>query len=415
MASTFTQLLKFGPLMYLPTVFYSVGQSALIPVIPVLAQRLGADIGVAGLVASAMVVGQVCGNIPSSWAVSRFSERRTMGGAALLSIVGTIGVGLAPHLAMLTVAAFFIGLCGSAFGLARHAFMTTHVPIPIRARGLSLLGGTYRLGYAIGPFVSSGVLVLGGEPRLVPGVFAVCLAAVAALLAWGKEPRIIDPGPEGGLPAEAASFSGVVERREALFTLVWRYRSLLGTLGAACATLGAVRAVRLMILPLWGLSIGASPEMITVVAGLSGVVDFALFYLGGQVMDHFGRRWVAVSSTFIIGLALLALAFTHDVSANETWFVIAAVVLGVGNGIGSGILITLASDAAPRRDPAPFLGAWRFITDGGGALGPVVLSAIAVISLPISVGVIGVVALTDAVWLGILIPARAKRDRRMLY
>ncbi len=42
----------------------------MIPLIPVIANRLGADVAVAALVAAALVVGQLCGNIPAGWAVA---------------------------------------------------------------------------------------------------------------------------------------------------------------------------------------------------------------------------------------------------------------------------------------------------------------------------------------------------------
>jgi hypothetical protein len=52
------------------------------------------------------------------------------------------------------------------------------------------------------------------------------------------------------------------------------------------------------------------------------------------------------------------------------WFALFAAVLGVGNGLSSGILLTLGADVAPQDDPAPFLGSWRTLTDAGGAIAP---------------------------------------------
>jgi MFS family permease len=285
--------------------------------------------------------------------------------------------------------------------------MTTNVPPRIRGRALSVLGGTYRLGYAIGPFASAAILVFSDEPRLVAALFSVCLVIIVCLLGLAREPSPLDLSGEELRAHRELPVENAPVQREALGHLLWRYRSLFATLGLACSVLTAVRQVRLMILPLWGLSIGLAPEALTVVVGVSGVVDFALFYVGGQIVDRFGRRWVAVPSTVLIGGAFVALAFTHDLPSGQVWFTVLAVVLGIGNGLGSGIVITLASDNAPRRDPAPFLGAWRLLTDVGGAAGPVALSALAVFSLPIAVGVVGVIAIVDAVALGVLIPARS--------
>ena len=75
---TSTVLLRFGPMIYGPTVLFALGEGAVIPLIPIIAAQLGADVATAALVASALVVGQLCGNIPAGWAVARIGERLTM-------------------------------------------------------------------------------------------------------------------------------------------------------------------------------------------------------------------------------------------------------------------------------------------------------------------------------------------------
>lgn len=53
-----------------------------------------------------------------------------------------------------------------------------------------------------------------------------------------------------------------------------------------------------------------------------------------------------------------------------------AVVIGLGNGIGSGIVNTLGADSAPVLGRPTFLGVWRELSDGGASLGPVILAAV---------------------------------------
>ena len=86
--------------------------------------------------------------------------------------------------------------------------------------------------------------------------------------------------------------------------------------------------------------------------------------------------------------ALIALAFTHDLpTSNRAWFIGIAMFLSVANGIGSGILMTLGADLAPQDKPAPFLGAWRFTGDPGGAAAPLIVSALtAIASLAVASG-----------------------------
>jgi MFS family permease len=139
------------------------------------------------------------------------------------------------------------------------------------------------------------------------------------------------------------------------------------------------------------------------VIGLGGAADFALFYTSGWIMDRFGRLWSVVPSMVGMGAALITLSFTHDLGGAEQWFVVIAIVMGVANGVGSGIIMTLSADLAPRENPAPFLGAFRFTADAGAALAPLGVSAVvAIASLPLATGLVGVVGIVGA---GILIRA----------
>ncbi|WP_455132115.1 MFS transporter, partial [Microbacterium aurum] len=118
----------------------------------------------------------------------------------------------------------------------------------------------------------------------------------------------------------------------------------------------------------------------------------------GQVMDRFGRLWAALPAMVLMGAGFLALSVTHDLDAAAMWFALFAAVLGVGNGLSSGILLTLGADVAPQDDPAPFLGSWRTLTDAGGALSPLLVSAIAAaLSLSAATAVVGVIGLAGAV------------------
>ncbi|MBW9118552.1 MFS transporter [Microbacterium trichothecenolyticum] len=417
-------LWRFGPMVYGPTVLFALGEGAVIPLIPVIAAQLGADVAIAALVASALVVGQLCGNIPAGWAVARIGERLTMAIAGVLSLAGVVGMALAPSLGIFAIAVFLIGFCAAAFGLARHSFMTTRVPLSFRARALSLLGGTFRLGMFVGPFVAAGLLALTGDEHAAIWFFGGCLVATVLLVLFGPDPEKQFVAPtsaptRGGADTEDAvdtedtgepvTGSIPVRRRgtpgdgvgsgagTGVIRTMWRHRRVLSTLGLAAASLSAVRSARQVVLPLWGVSIGLDAQTIALVVGISGAIDFALFYASGQVMDRFGRLWAALPAMILMGAGFVALAFTHDLPQAAMWFAMFAAVLGVGNGLSSGILLTLGADVAPKTDPAPFLGSWRTLTDGGGAVAPLLVSGIAAVaSLSVATGVMGAIGLVGA-------------------
>ncbi len=378
-------LVRFAPMIYGPTLLFSLGEGAVIPLLPVLAARLGADIAVAALVASALVVGQLCGNIPAGIAVAHLGERLTMAAASVLSLLGLAGMLLAPSLPLFAASVFVIGFCAAAFGLARQAFMTTRVPLSFRARALSLLGGAFRLGIFVGPFVAAGLLTLFRTEDAAVWFFGGCMVATVVLVLVGPDPERL------------AGATSAAHRPHGVFRTMWQHRTVLSRLGAAAATLAAVRSARQVVLPLWGVSLGLDAKTIALVVGVSGAIDFALFYASGQVMDRFGRLWAALPAMLLMGTGFLALSFTHGLPNAELWFGMFAAVLGVGNGLSSGILLTLGADVAPRPDPAPFLGSWRTLADAGGAAAPLVVSAItALASLSVATGAIGVVGLCGA-------------------
>ena len=396
-------LWKFGPMVYLPTLLFSLGEGAVVPLIPVIAASRGATLASAGLIASALVVGQLCGNIPAGWLVSRVGERYTMVIAGALSLIGVVAGALAPSLVVFTVAVFVVGMSAAAFGLARHAFMTTRVPVEFRARALSLLGGSFRAGMFVGPFLAAALLALFHTENAALWFFVVLLVALILLVLFGPDPEAQAAAADrdaGDVEDTGEAVSGSIPtiERAGVFRTMWRNRGVLGRLGLAAASLSAVRSARQVVLPLWGVSIGLDASSIALVVGVSGAIDFALFYASGQVMDRFGRLWAALPAMVLMGAGFLVLSLTHDASTNVLWFGMIAAVLGVGNGLSSGILLTLGADVAPQSEPAAFLGSWRTLTDAGGAIAPLLFSGIAAISsLAIGAAAMGAIGIIGAV------------------
>lgn len=418
-------LVRFAPMIYGPTLLFALGEGAVIPLIPVIANRLGADVALAALVAAALVVGQLCGNIPAGWAVARFGERITMGVAGIVVLAGLTGIVFAQSLAFFTAAVFLIGFCAASFALARHSFMTTRVPLTFRARALSLLGGTFRLGMFVGPFISAGLLAIFGDETASIVFFAVCQVATILLVFFGPDPEKAVPVGAGSPTRRGAGDSRDAEdtgepvtgaiptvEREGVFRTMWRFRGVLARLGLAAASLSAVRSARQVVLPLWGVSLGLDAGTIAVVVGVSGAIDFALFYASGQVMDRFGRLWAALPAMVLMGAGFLALSFTHELGSAAMWYAMFAAVLGVGNGLSSGILLTLGADIAPPTEPAAFLGSWRTLTDAGGAIAPLIVSALtAAVSLSVGVGAMGVIAVLGAAGFIRWVPRYVPRSR----
>ncbi len=83
-------------------------------------------------------------------------------------------------------------------------------------------------------------------------------------------------------------------------------------------------------------------------------------------------------------------------------------IMGFGNGIGSGIVMTLGADISPAIGRPTFLGIWRELADAGAGIGPVILSAVtAVAGLGSGIVVSGAVGFAAAAALWAWIPKRS--------
>ncbi|GAA4737145.1 MFS transporter [Amnibacterium soli] len=409
--------------VYLPGLLFSIGEGAVIPVIPVDAARLGGSLALAGFISALIMVGTLIGDIPSGWIVAKVGERTAMIGSAVAALAGLLLCILATAPAVLGIGVLLIGIATASFALARQAFMTTFVPASHRARALSLLGGMFRAGYFVGPFLAALVIGLTGSTRAVFVVHAIACVLVAIVLLVLPDPSAVLAERRSAMrtapAAQTTEGESVAVHREGLFRTIARHRQVLARMGFAAALIGGLRSSRMVILPLAGVSLGMQESSIALVVGVAGAVDLALFFTSGQIMDRFGRLWSALPSMIGLGLGHLALALVvwnavaDGSSGRILWFVAVAIGMSLANGVGSGILMTFGADLAPRHDPAPFLGAYRFTGDAGNAAAPLALSALtAAVSLSFASAAIGVVGLLGAGLLARWVPRFIPRTPR---
>lgn len=353
-------LRSIAPSVFLPAMVYEIGNGAIAPVIAITALDLGASPSTAGYLLALLGIGQILGDVPSSAFADRVGDRRAMLTAAGVAVLALFSCLIAPSLLVLGLALLVIGMCNATFYLARQSYLSEVVPVGLRARAMSTLGGSHRIGLFIGPFVGAGAIALSSlRAAYVVAMGAACAAAVLLLLIPDVQPpRDAPVATRGGVSAGQ---------------MLAQHRRLFATLGFAVLAVGAVRAARQTVLPLWAEHIGLNPETTSLVFGVASAVDMALFYPAGKVMDQFGRLAVAMPSMLIIGLSMMTLPLTHGVLTLG----LVAIVMSFGNGIGSGIMMTLGADAAPANSRIRFLSLWRVMSDSGNAAGPVVVSVVA--------------------------------------
>lgn len=378
--------------VFVPSALFSTGEYALIPIIPASAERLGADLPTAGIIAGLVMVGTLLADLPAARLVDALGERRAMMWSALAAMAAIFGAFMAGNIYVLGFAVLLVGAAAAVFALARHAYMAEHVPLSHRARALSLLGGTFRAGAFIGPLLSSAVIALFG----ISTVFAVCLIvwlAAGASLWFTKDDKVST--------AESTPLGYT-------FQIVKRERKKLLTVGVGATVIGMLRTTRQIGLPLWALFIHMSPEKTALAIGIAGIVDFALFYTSGQIMDKFGRRAAAVPT-------LIGLSITHMLifgATTEALFFAIAIAMSLANGLGSGLILTLGADLAPTDARNEFLAGFRLLVDAGVAVAPPMLAGLAAtVGLATGMATFGVLGLGAAALVWKFIPVFIKHEK----
>ncbi len=363
-----------------PSLLYGVSNGAILPVIALSARELGASVALAGLITALIGIGSLISNIPAGWLAGRVGERRALLLAAAFSSLALGLCALAPALLPLAVGVFMVGMATAVFLLARQAYLADAVPRYLRARAMASLGGATRIGVFIGPFLGAGAIHFLD----LAGAYYVAMLAMAgaAVIAWRSPDLHAEPAPRE--PGEAEP------PRPSTWQVLREHGSVFATLGVGILLVGAIRSSRQIVIPLWAEHLAIAPTLISLIYGLVSAIDMLVFYPAGKVMDQFGRLWVVLPSTFLMGVALLLMPFT----ASAIPFILSALLLGFGNGIGSGIVMTLAADASPRHGRNAFLGVWRLMSDLGNSGGPTLLAGVtAVVSLGAGIGMIGVFGL----------------------
>ena len=362
-----------------PSLLYGVATGAIVPVIAFSARDLGASVAASSLVVALTGIGSLASNVPAALITSRFGERKAMAAAAAFSILAFLLCIFAIHVWMLAAGVLMAGMAGSVFTLARQTFIIDAVPVIMRARAFSTLAGAMRIGVFIGPFAGAAVVhAIGLQGAYWVALFAMAGVGVIALTL----PDLQSSSAQDAEPAARPSIANIMRGHAGVYL----------TLGLGVVLVSAMRASRQVVIPLWADHLGLAPAAASLIYGLAAAIDMAVFYPAGKVMDQHGRIWVAVPSTLLMGLSLMMMSFASSLPM----FLVASMLVGLGNGIGSGIVMTLGADASPRAGRAEFLGIWRMLSDIGASGGPVLLSAVtAAASLAggmLTIGALGLVA-----------------------
>lgn len=341
--------------IYLPILTTQTGVGMLVPTLPLFLRDLGLGFTMVAVVLAGTGIGGLLANAP----VGRLLERDDTDVAVLVGVglmaVSIATLALVDTVPLLTLSQAATGAGGVIIILSRQTVILQRTPPRVRGRAMSFVGGTQRVSFLAGPAV-------GGVLAETIGFRSTFLVA-AALAATGLIP---------GALGRTRSSEGTRTQRasvEPFRVVVRRHARALAAAGSGQLGSMAIRFGRQALFPLYGAAIGLDPGQIGLVVSLSAFADLAVFPVSGFLMDRRGRLWAVVPAFTIMSIGMFVLAATDG----AVGLVASGLLVGIGNGIGSGTMLTVSTDLAPAESPGQFLAALGLIRDVGRMGGPLVV------------------------------------------
>ena len=358
--------------LYLPALLLGIPAQAAFVLLPLYVLDRGGSAAAAAAVVGLRGLGMMAMDLPAGMLAARFGEKFVMLLAVSFIVLAFIGYGLADALGWFYLIAFLNGCGSSTFLLGRMSYVSAYCAAAERGRVIAMIAGSVRAAALLGPLAGGALAHYAGYTVTF---LCAALSVLAALLCVFAFARAAAPA------TRALAWQTIPD-------LVVEYRRVFATAGVAAVSFMLMRESRSVLLPLLGAAAGLDAREIGTIVSASALVDIACFYPAGVAMDKYGRRATAVPSSMLFVVTLAAMTFAHDYYS----LLAVALMVGVANGMSTGIVMTLGTDLAPADRRSEFLGVWRLLTDAGTAVGPMAISALVAVA-PLSVAALGVATL----------------------
>ena len=350
--------------LYLPSFMGAFCGGLLIPVLPLYIISFNVSYGVVGLVLASHGIGMLVSDVPAGLILRRLGEKRAMILGLAFTTLSTLALFWARNIPQLFVLRLISGFGISLFGISRHTYITEVIALTSRGRAGALFGGLMRGGKFAGPAVGGLVAAVFGLPTvflLFSAIYSLIIIVVVVFVAKRDLPTIKSSSRRGN---------------PLYLTISTQYRILI-TAGLGQIFGQLIRSGVVVIIPLYAAEVlGLKVEAIGLIVSIAAAFEMFFFYPAGLLMDRRGRKYAIIPCFSIQTIGLALLPFT----SNFTSLLIIAALISLGNGLGSGTMLTLGSDFAPEDSRAEFLSLWRFIGDLGHTGGPLVVGAVAALA-----------------------------------
>ncbi|HEV3088514.1 MAG TPA: MFS transporter [Candidatus Elarobacter sp.] len=364
--------------IYGVTLIDVLGTMIMVPLLPYLAQRYGANgLTVGTVLTTSAVAGVIAAPLWGSVS-DKLGRKRIVLIAQCVSLAGYIMLALADSMTMIFVARAIAGFGAGGIGVTQ-SYIADVTDEQDRDRAYAMFGAVFGIGIVLGPVLGGSLIRYGFA---VPFAVAALIEAITIVLTLRFLPNV---SPRDAKKASLREAASIVARDPGVRSLVIRHLLFIFAVTYFFTVFSLFLKRELAIGP--AVSSG-------LLAGAGFVGGISLLVLVGPLAKRFGDAVVAQGGFVLLVLAYTALAFVHQLWA----FGAALGVWAIGAASVEPTLTALLSKRAPANERGAIMG----FNDASSNLALIVAPVLGGATIDVSPHLVGIIpALAAALAFGI--------------
>lgn len=352
--------------IYVPAFFLNLGMSIVSPILPDYSRSFNVSYAVATIAISIYAIGRLFADLPVGALGDRIGRRPVMLGGIAIIMGGALMSGMAQSFWELVIYRLFQGIGSAMWQTMRQAMLQDILKPEERGRVMGYFQSFTLIGSSAGPTMG-GILADTWGIRAPFFGYAlgcgVCFILSFFLISESKGKMKLQE--EKG--HEDKGFSWHVVKRllmNAGFTT-----ACIATLANALQRQGT----RGTLIPFYGSDVlSLSNTEVGNALSLATLANLAITIPTGYALDKIGRKSILVASLALTSVVVFLFTLTGDF----TQLAITCVLLGVSQGVGGQVPLTMASDSTMNEPHGSSMGLFRVFTDIGFIIGPILVGSL---------------------------------------
>jgi MFS family permease len=349
-------------LIAIATFAFIAATNILTPLLPLVRDDLGVSISTAGFIVGSYGLARLLVDLPAGFLADRVGHRRLAVIAIVLLVASSLVGWLATGVEMLIASRIGSGAAVGMLAMVGISALAATASSANRGRVMSLFHLANNTGIAAYPLLGGFVgAAAGWRPTFL---ITAVLAVVAGAILFALLPRI-DFGHEAAGRAGRNDEGRVLHGRA-------RTSAMFATNYGIVANMIHRHGIRNTILPLYAATaLGLGGISIATAIALMSITGLLVATPGGMLGDRIGRRRVIVSGLSALAIGDLAFLLTGDLAT----FLLVSALIGFGDFFTSS-QTALLSEIVPAAERTRALSGYRFSSDLGSMIGPILLAAV---------------------------------------